>query len=436
MTGILSVDLEAHLKALQLELAQTRAERDEARGEIAALERVAEERRTRGKRAEAERDQLHGQVDILEKRLDEARAQSGRIFDVLTKKEAQVAEVKRVLGMAGVWKVGCGCFERFGLIGAALGAPAPRNQSEPDVIAELGKLLLEANLKPYFHRLGCDMKLPCECSKAAAPRAETAKPSALAFIGPCVHGFDPYDRCDDCQMLTQEEAQRLAEPLAPLPPEILADALQDRIHPTSGRLLASKPIMPPAAEWQQRAEKAEAEVAVLQEEIASKNKYLPGLLSEGKKIEQERAEKAEAQLAACVDNGNEVKRLPDGRYSVNNVRALAAEAQCAAMRAALKEADGSHLHADDCDRVECDCGRDEAKARRIEAALASDAGRGYLAPADVEKLLDLCDEAKSGELGGTLALLEEDPSAFDGWLKRFDEALDLLEAKRDARGTR
>lgn len=29
---------------------------------------------------------------------------------------------------------------------------------------------------------------------------------------------------------------------APLPPEVLADALQDRIHPTSGRLLGAKPV--------------------------------------------------------------------------------------------------------------------------------------------------------------------------------------------------
>lgn len=30
--------------------------------------------------------------------------------------------------------------------------------------------------------------------------------------------------------------------LAPLPPEVLADALQDRIHPTSGRLLGASPV--------------------------------------------------------------------------------------------------------------------------------------------------------------------------------------------------
>src|SRR5512137_1225049 len=31
----------------------------------------------------------------------------------------------------------------------------------------------------------------------------------------------------------------------PLPPEVLADALQDRIHPTSGRLLATTPMLAP-----------------------------------------------------------------------------------------------------------------------------------------------------------------------------------------------
>jgi hypothetical protein len=29
---------------------------------------------------------------------------------------------------------------------------------------------------------------------------------------------------------------------APLPPEVLADALQDRVHPTSGRLLSASPV--------------------------------------------------------------------------------------------------------------------------------------------------------------------------------------------------
>jgi hypothetical protein len=32
---------------------------------------------------------------------------------------------------------------------------------------------------------------------------------------------------------------------APRPPEELVDALQDRIHPTSGRLLAMKPVFLP-----------------------------------------------------------------------------------------------------------------------------------------------------------------------------------------------
>ena len=34
----------------------------------------------------------------------------------------------------------------------------------------------------------------------------------------------------------------------PLPPEVLADAMQDRIHPTSGRLLSSSPILKATAE--------------------------------------------------------------------------------------------------------------------------------------------------------------------------------------------
>lgn len=35
---------------------------------------------------------------------------------------------------------------------------------------------------------------------------------------------------------------RAHHPPGELPPEVLVDALQDRIHPTSGRLLAAKPI--------------------------------------------------------------------------------------------------------------------------------------------------------------------------------------------------
>lgn len=34
----------------------------------------------------------------------------------------------------------------------------------------------------------------------------------------------------------------LLESRSPLPPDVLVGALQDRIHPTSGRLLAAKPI--------------------------------------------------------------------------------------------------------------------------------------------------------------------------------------------------
>jgi hypothetical protein len=43
--------------------------------------------------------------------------------------------------------------------------------------------------------------------------------------------------CHWAKVIAKEEARR------PLPPDVLADALHDRIHPTSGRMLRTQPII-------------------------------------------------------------------------------------------------------------------------------------------------------------------------------------------------
>lgn len=35
-------------------------------------------------------------------------------------------------------------------------------------------------------------------------------PGPYEFIGPCLHGRDPYTRCDTCGELSPEDAERLA----------------------------------------------------------------------------------------------------------------------------------------------------------------------------------------------------------------------------------
>jgi DNA-binding transcriptional regulator YiaG len=84
-----------------------------------------------------------------------------------------------------------------------------------------------------------------------------ASANRTALLGVCENGSLPFDLLVDgdyeraLSLLGPGDARRVWPPKvsrearavrAPRPPEELAGALQDRIHPTSGRLLAARPI--------------------------------------------------------------------------------------------------------------------------------------------------------------------------------------------------
>ena len=62
----------------------------------------------------------------------------------------------------------------------------------------------------------CGWADPCECHKGGGARCDFHRRKAA------LEGARDRDK--------------------PLPPEVLANALQDRIHPASGRLIAAKPV--------------------------------------------------------------------------------------------------------------------------------------------------------------------------------------------------
>jgi DNA-binding transcriptional regulator YiaG len=87
-----------------------------------------------------------------------------------------------------------------------------------------------------------------------------ASANRSALLGVCGDGSIPFDLLVDCEyeralsLLAPRDGSRNSPPKlsdearaarVPRPPEDLADALQDRVHPTSGRLLAAKPIATP-----------------------------------------------------------------------------------------------------------------------------------------------------------------------------------------------
>jgi hypothetical protein len=82
------------------------------------------------------------------------------------------------------------------------------------------------------------------CCMKNEQRAEAAEAQLREAIKLLCEGEAPYDAGDDySERVYVFLAKHASTPReAPLPPEVLADALQDRVHPTSGRLLSASPV--------------------------------------------------------------------------------------------------------------------------------------------------------------------------------------------------
>ena len=207
----------------------------------------------------------------------------------------------------------------------------------------------------------------------AAVAAETERCVAALLEGACPDSECGSETCQSLHGIARNIRARGKAPDATLPPEVLASALQDRIHPTSGRLLGASPVThrepdamdlaawrksqpalfppdatphrePPPAEalWDARAPRNTmvgeiiAERDAMKAEVSALNAALEGHTSiaveafaEVERLKKERAQDVAVRREQCeaLDRAEKATFAAIDRHQVAHARAEKAEAE-------------------------------------------------------------------------------------------------------------